>query len=208
MKKYAFLPVRLSALLLLMLAIQTLSCTSSRKLNYFNNLPDSTIVMLPPVVEEERVIGKGDVMDILFNAKDQEAVSPFNKQTSTLAVSTTPGAKPGGLPPAPAQSYTVDPTGYIEMPVIGKLEVEGMTLRQLKTRLTTLVNPYIKDPIVEVKFTAFPVTVLGEVRAPGTFNLSGQRTTVFEALAAAGDLPNSAKNTTCTCTEIMVNTAL
>jgi polysaccharide export outer membrane protein len=193
MKKTAFLPLRLPAFLLLILAIYTVSCTPSRKLNYFNNLPDSSVVILPPVIEEERVIGKGDVMDIVFNAKDQEAVSPFNKQTTSLAVAATPGGKPGGLPAAPAQGYTVDPTGQIEMPIIGKLEVVGMTSRQLKTRLTTLVSPYIKDPIVEVKFTSFPVTILGEVRAPGTFNLSGQRSTIFEALAAAGDLPNSAK---------------
>lgn len=192
MKKRDSLTIQwLPATLFLFLAISMVSCTPSRKLNYFNDLPDSTIVRLPPVIEEERIIEKGDMLDIVFNAKDQDAVTPFNKQTSTAAVTGTPGTK--SMPSASPQAYTVDPLGVIEMPVIGKMEVKGMTSRQLKNRLTTLVSPYLKDPIVEVKFASFSVTILGEVRAPGTFNLSGQRTTVFEALAAAGDLPHTAK---------------
>ena len=178
-------------LILLMLVAAIASCTPAHKLNYFNNLPDSTIVRLPPVVEEERVIGKGDNLDIAINAKDQEAVSPFNKQASTAVLSGTPGAQPAGMS---SQGYTVDPTGVIEMPVLGKIDVKGMTSRQLKTRLPMVVSPYLKEPIVEVKFTSFPVTVLGEVRSPGMFNLSGNtRTSILEALAAAGDLPHSAK---------------
>lgn len=179
------------ACLFLVLALSAVSCTASRKLNYFNNLPDSTFVRLPPVIEEERVIEKGDKLDIAFNAKDQDAVTPFNKQTSTAVLTGTPGAQPANIS---SQEYTVDPTGTIEMPVLGKIEVRGMTSRQLKNRLTTLVTPYLKDPIIEVKFTSFHITVLGEVRSPGTFNLSGlPRTTVLEALAAAGDLPHAAK---------------
>src|SRR5690606_1334198 len=59
--------------------------------------------------------------------------------------------------------------------------------------LTNLSSSYIKDPIVDVDFNTYRVTILGEVRGPGTFSLPHQRTTLFEALAAAGDLPRSAK---------------
>lgn len=190
MKRICSTAKPLPVLLFLLLVITLISCTPSRKLNYFNDLPDSTVVHLPKAIEEERVIDKGDVLDIQFNAKDQDAVTPFNKQTSTAM---TPSGGSKSSAPPPAQGYTVDPLGSIEIPVIGKMDVKGMTSRQLKTRLTTLVSPYLKDPIVDVKFNSFNITVLGEVRAPGTFNLGGAKTTVFEALAAAGDLPNSAK---------------
>jgi polysaccharide biosynthesis/export protein len=173
------------------LSISLVSCTSSKKINYFNNLPDSSVVILPPVVEEERVIEKGDVLDIVFTAHDQDAVSPFNKQTNLTTSQGTPGIIQKGV--ANPQGYTVDPEGIIEMPVIGKLKVQGYTARQVKNRLTVLSGPYLKDPIVEVKFNTFPVTVLGEVRTPGIYNLPAQRTTIFEALAAAGDLPQAAK---------------
>ena len=173
------------------ITMSMIACTSSRKLNYFNNLPDSAVVHLPPVVPEERVIGKGDVLDIVFYAREQEAVSPFNKQTSFSLTSGSSGARSAAA--APPQGYTVDPEGFIELPVLGKIKVVGLTPTQLKNQLITLTAPYLKEPIVDIRFNTFTVTVLGEVRAPGTFNLSGQRTTVFEALAAAGDLPHTAK---------------
>jgi polysaccharide export outer membrane protein len=44
-----------------------------------------------------------------------------------------------------------------------------------------------------VSFTSFKVTVLGEVKNPGSFVISAQQSTLFAALAAAGDLPHSAK---------------
>lgn len=191
MKRDNSFALPLPLIVIVLLAISMAYCTPSRKLNYFNNLPDSTVVHLPKAIEEERVIDKGDVLDIIFNAKDQDAVSPFNKQVSTVAMTPSSGTKSSVAPPA--QGYTVDPLGNIEIPVIGKMEVKGMTSRQLKTRLTNLVSPYLKEPIVDVKFTTFNITVLGEVRSPGTFNLGGPKTTVLEALAAAGDLPNSAK---------------
>jgi polysaccharide export outer membrane protein len=168
------------------------ACTSSRKLNYFNNLPDSTVVHLPPAVLEERLVGKGDVLDIVFYAREQEAVNPFNKQASFSLGSGTSGARPVTAA-APQQGYTVDPEGLIELPVLGKIKVTGMTSSQLKNQLTTLAAPYLKEPMVDIRFNSFTVTVLGEVRGPGTYNLYAQKTTLFEALAAAGDLPHSAK---------------
>lgn len=191
MKRKSFGSFHLQMLVLVCLVTSILSCTSTKKMNYVNNLPDSTYIKLPPVVEEERLIQKGDVLDITFSAKDADAVTPFNKvASSTAAMTPAPAAK--GAAPLPPQGYTVDLLGSIEMPVIGKLEVKGMTSRQLKARLTTIVGPYLKEPIVDVKFASFNVTILGDVRAPGTFNLAN-RTTIFEALAAAGDMPNTAK---------------
>ncbi|HTL10535.1 MAG TPA: polysaccharide biosynthesis/export family protein [Chitinophagaceae bacterium] len=168
------------------------SCTSSRKLNYFNNLPDSVVVTLPTAVVEERIIIRGDVLDIIFNALDQEAARPFNKQTSMSP--TTAGISSGRSQSASSsQGYTVYLDGNIELPVLGKIQAAGKTLSQLKGELTTKASPYLKDLVLDVHFNSFPVTILGEVRSPGTFSLPAQRTTVLEALAAAGDLPNSAK---------------
>jgi polysaccharide export outer membrane protein len=79
------------------------------------------------------------------------------------------------------------------MPVLGKLKVAKLTARELKDSLTEKVKTYLKDPIVDVSFTSFKITVLGEVRSPGTFSLDMQRTTLFEGLAAAGDLMHSAR---------------
>ena len=47
---------------------------------------------------------------------------------------------------------------------------------------------FIKDPIVTVQFLNYKISVLGEVTSPGSFNISGDRITLLEALGMAGDL--------------------
>ena len=47
---------------------------------------------------------------------------------------------------------------------------------------------FLKDPIVTVRFQNFRISILGEVNRPGTYNISSERITLFEALSMAGDL--------------------
>ena len=80
--------------------------------------------------------------------------------------------------------------GDIDFPILGKLHVAGLTRLQLtdliKQRL--IEEDLIKDPIVTVQFLNYKVAVMGEVNRPGSFNISGDRITLLEALSMAGDL--------------------
>ena len=158
------------------------SCGGPKNLRYFNDLPDSTHVFLPPMGKQERVIEYGDHINILITAEEKDAVAYFNAQ----------GGASTGIA-ATGSGYLVNSMGFIEFPIIGKIKVLGLTERQLKESLTSLIGKYVKDPLIDVRFNTFRITVLGEVKGPGTFTLDMQRTTIFQALAAAGDLPNSAK---------------
>ena len=70
------------------------------------------------------------------------------------------------------------------------LHVEGMTRRQLTDLIKQklIADNYIKDPVVTVQFMNFKVSVMGEVQRPGSFNITGDRITLLEALSMAGDL--------------------
>lgn len=168
----------------------TSSCSTSKKLNYFNDLPDTDQYELKPMPPLERIIERGDRLDISFIVKDQESAALFNKNSLNAA------ATLGGVGVSAGTSngdYMVDPEGEIEIPLIGKVRLAGLTAREAKQKLIGIVSPYLKDPLVEVNFNSFKVTVLGEVKNPGSFVISSQHATLFEALAAAGDLPHSAK---------------
>jgi polysaccharide biosynthesis/export protein len=155
------------------------SCTTAKKLRYFQDLPESDIVDLPPAPSEERVIEYGDQLDISFSGKDPEAALFFTRK---------------GVPPTLGEpGQIVDPQGFIEFPMLGKLKVYGLTARQLKNKLTELASPYMKEAMVDVRFITFRLSVLGEVRSPGSFVMPMQRTSILDALAAAGDLPITAK---------------
>jgi polysaccharide biosynthesis/export protein len=171
-----------------LLSMLVSSCGGGKKLRYFTDLPDSSHVFLPPVNKTERVIEYGDNLNIIISAEEKDAVAFFNTSSGTPSVSATGAA-------SPTAGYLVDPLGQIEFPIIGKIKVLGLTQRQLKESLTQLIGKYVKDPLIDVRFMTFTVTVLGEVSNPGTHILSMQRTTIFEALAAAGDLgPNGKRD--------------
>ena len=164
------------------------SCTSAKKINYINDLSDSAIVHLPPMPIEERVIQKGDILEISFSARDEEAVKPFNNVPGMAQAGS--GSSGGSTNPL---GFTVAQDGNIQLPVIGLMNVVGITATVLKDTLVNRVKQFLNYPMVSVKFNSFRVTVLGEVRSPGTFNLVSDRKTIFEAIAAGGDLPTSAK---------------
>lgn len=86
------------------------------------------------------------------------------------------------------QTYIVDSKGDIRFPVLGKIHVEGMTTEQLTDYLTAEISKEVKDPVVKVELLNFKVSVLGEVKMPGTIVIPGERVTILDALGQAQDM--------------------
>ena len=85
-------------------------------------------------------------------------------------------------------SYTVSEEGYLEFPLVGKLYVKDHTIEEITNLLTDQLNHYIKEFVVIVKLVNFNITILGEVRSPGQYNIYQTDINMFEAIAMAGDL--------------------
>ena len=132
----------------------------------------------------EVIIHKDDLLAILVNSKDPELALPFNMPVVTYQIGAQTTAQQRLL------GYLVDQNGDIDFPILGKIHVEGLTRMQvtelIKQKLMS--EDLIKDPIVTVQFLNFKVSVMGEVTRPGTFDSSGDRITLLEALSMAGDL--------------------
>lgn len=132
----------------------------------------------------EVIIHKDDLLAILVNSKDPELALPFNMPVVTYQIGAQTTAQQRLL------GYLVDQNGDIDFPILGKIHVEGLTRVQvtelIKQKLMS--EDLIKDPIVTVQFLNFKVSVMGEVTRPGTFDISGDRITLLEALSMAGDL--------------------
>ena len=132
----------------------------------------------------EVIIHKDDLLAILVNSKDPELALPFNMPVVTYQIGAQTTAQQRLL------GYLVDQNGDIDFPILGKIHVEALTRMQvtelIKQKLMS--EDLIKDPIVTVQFLNFKVSVMGEVTRPGTFDISGDRITLLEALSMAGDL--------------------
>ena len=85
---------------------------------------------------------------------------------------------------------TVRPDGMISYPLLSDLQASGLTPMQLQKNLADKLKQYMADPEVSVvvqEVHSFAVSVLGEVKTPGRYELKGQAT-VLDVLAQAGGL--------------------
>lgn len=89
-------------------------------------------------------------------------------------------------------SYTVDDNGNIELPVIKKVNVKGLTIKEIRTELQKIVNEYIVEATVFVKMVNFNITLLGEVKRPGKYKVYQDKINLFEAVGMGNDLTDFA----------------
>lgn len=91
--------------------------------------------------------------------------------------------------------YNVDSDGSITFPLVGRVEVQGKTVRDVEALLTKLLTgDYFRRPQVSVEISQYrsrSIFVLGEVRTPGKYSIEGQ-VTLLEVIAKAGSLTPTA----------------
>ena len=85
-------------------------------------------------------------------------------------------------------SYPVDDGGFIHLPLIGDIEVTGLTISQIKIKLDEAYLPYLKFASTSVKLSNARVTVFGEVEDPGVYYLYNDKNTILDAISLAGDI--------------------
>lgn len=156
------------------------SCVSPKQMVYFqdSNNPSENIAYQHNVSLE---IMPGDLLTIRVSASEQEAAQPFNLVKSVASTDRISGN-------VQLETYMVSNEGEIDFPVIGKMEVKGLTTFELSDKLKERIREYVKDAIVNVRILNFKISVLGEVKSPGTFTIEDDHLSLAQALGMAGDL--------------------
>lgn len=173
----------LVAAILCVSAIMFSGCIMTKQIAYFQNM-DSVDITRSVNVPETRV-KVNDELVILVSSINPEAAKPFAMNTST-STSTSNTTVSKGM-----YSYIVDKNGNINFPVIGKVQVLGLTRPQVEEKITEAIKPYfaeIEKPVVKVRFASFRITIIGEVTGSKVINVENERISIIEALAQAGDL--------------------
>jgi len=89
-----------------------------------------------------------------------------------------------------SRTVPVRPDGRISLPLVNDIQAAGLTPMELRATVTTRLADFLPNPEVSVivrEVHSAKVSVIGEVRDPGRFELRG-KTTVLDALALAGGL--------------------
>lgn len=181
-----------SLLCLLLLIISLWSCRPQRNLVYLSDLNDSTSFSEIISNRSEMKIQEGDILYITVNTLSPEANALFNKgeliASGVAAPANLNATAYGGTSTLSSVGYLVDKFGDISFPVIGKTKLGGLTLEQARKKLTDIIELQAKNPIVNVRFANFRITVIGEVNRPGTFTLTNDKINLLEAIGLAGDM--------------------
>lgn len=179
-------------------AMLTMTSCGSQKNIYLQDMEETQ--EYPVIQKYEAVIQRDDKLSIVVNCKDPELALPFNipgtgsySIGSDGSINTTVGQVASSDKDKPG--YLVDINGDIHFPVLGRLHVEGLTRNQLTNLIESKLTEQqlLKDPLVMVDFLNFKFSVLGEVGHVGTFNVTGDRITILEAIAMAGDLKETSR---------------
>ena len=168
---------------LLFLSISLFAC-SQRNLVYFSDIQPNAGFSVPAGQATEPTIQENDLLSITVTSLNPESNMLFN-----VGVLMPSGDRANTVVSNPInENYLVDKQGYINYPVIGKIQLKGLNKQQATNKMTELVSEYVKDPIVNIRFANFKVTVIGEVQKPSSFVIPTEKVTILEALGLAGDL--------------------
>ena len=161
------------------------SCGPDKRLfSYFKDVSDSA---------QNLVIADTGYKALTIKADDLLQINVSSPNPEANAFFVTPGANinsmnnPAGSTPTP-NTYLVDKDGGIDLPLIGRVILEGKSTVEAKDFLKNKLSTYLKDPIITVRLQNFKITVLGEVLRPANYIITNERVSVLDALGMAGDL--------------------
>ena len=159
------------------------SCTNTGNAVYFSKVKNTEYV--ERVESLEPVIQKNDLLSITIASLNPDATEFFNilNESRVRTTSATNSI-------SQAVGYLVDQDGNIQFPFLGKVKAAGLTKKALKESIRSeLVNrKLLIDPIVDIRYLNYKVSVLGEVARPSVLTVPNEKITLLEALGLAGDL--------------------
>lgn len=165
-----------------LIAFLIASC-NLKKIHYFQGEPKQD----QPSQTFATTFKTGDILSIIVSADHPEVAKPFN--INEQIVYSPNRSNNGYLTGAPALGgYLIDSTGTVHLPILGEVLLAGKSRSEAIQDIQLRLNAYLQNPIVHIRILNFKVTVLGDVKQPGTFTIPNERISLLEAIGLAGDL--------------------
>ncbi len=173
---------------LTIIALLLSSCASKKDILYFQDV--ESLNQKEITQDFDPIIETNDILHITISSINEDVLKPFLKTIQNPQ--TTTNSNPG------LDGYLVRVDGTISFPVIGDILVAGYNRNYAEKVLKEKISKYVKDVVVDVRIMNFEITVIGEVKNPGVYNIKDERVTLPEALALAGDMTQDGKRSTIT----------
>lgn len=173
---------KLSAYLFcLALVMGAVSCQTAKSTSYFQTIQKDTTLSNTVSKNFDLAIKPDDLLAISISSASADLSALFN------AVQGGSGASAAG------GGYLVDKNGNVQLYKLGDVRLAGLTRHEARIKLQQELSPYLKDPVVTVRFQNQRIIVLGEVGRPGPLTFATDQISLIEALGQSGDLKENAR---------------
>ncbi|PKR79948.1 sugar transporter [Brumimicrobium salinarum] len=167
----------------ILLLVVLSSCNTYKKMVYFQTEESDSLHVNQ--AEFTPTLKTDDFLSIVITADDQESALPFNFPIMTNTYSSNQGYTQG----TPAKTgYLIDDEGMVNLPVLGRTHLGGKSRSEATQYLENELRAYLSNPVVNIQIQNYKITVLGDVKRPGTFNIPNERITLLEAIGLSSDL--------------------
>jgi len=126
-----------------------------------------------------------DYIKVTITSENPEDAIPYNLQLGLTTMATNNGYY-NGIPSN--GGYLIDSLGMVHLPIIGAIEIGGLNRMEATSLILSMLEGHLENPTVQIQIQNFKVTVLGDVRAQGTFKIPNERITILEAIGLAGGM--------------------
>lgn len=168
------------------------SCVPQKKMIYMQVKDDSDT--LSSFVNERKIdyrIQPGDNLYIRVVTLDPTTTMLLNPLTNA-GIGGGGGNIGGNEGSIYLQSYTVNEAGYLDFPMIGEVFVRNMNVEEIRDIISEKLAEYLRELVVVVKLVNFNITLLGEIRRPGKYQIYQSDINLFEAVSLGLDLTDFA----------------
>ncbi|MBN2611312.1 MAG: polysaccharide biosynthesis/export family protein [Bacteroidales bacterium] len=159
------------------------ACTQQRQLVYLRDLEETSDTNFFVKTQPDYRIQKQDILYIKIYTFNREVSDLINQSSSTYQQNLFQNESSLYI-----NGYSVNDSGYIEVPVLGKIMVLNTTIDETIGAIREKAYEYLKDATIIVKLISFKFTVMGEVNRPGIYRNFNNQLTVLEAIGMAGDI--------------------
>lgn len=180
-------------ILILLALIFTTSCIPRKRLIYFQDqgtAMDTTDDGYMKITRAMYKLQQGDMLLISIKSLDEEANKLFEEADFGGMQGGGMGGGVGGDFIFFLQGQTIDSDGKINIPILGRIQVEGLTEEEIQRTIDKRLSLYFKESTVfsRVRQAGIRFSIVGEVHNPGRHVILAPYVNIMEAIAYAGDI--------------------
>jgi polysaccharide biosynthesis/export protein len=174
--------------LVFLLGLALITSCRTRNLAYLSDVQSKGLYTEKVLNATEPKVQVDDLLSITVVSPSAESNSLFNRGEMPVAGVVSNYNANSASSVMYREGYLVDKDGFIDFPVLGKVKLGGLTKAEAKALLISQLDGYLKEPMVNIRYLNYKVTVMGEVNRPATFMIPTEKVTILEALGMAGDM--------------------